>query len=275
MEIIIRTEHVLEFFTEILQEQKEKRKYSKCLIFSKYPCLLDYDDFRVCVMTMQNDINSVNYGILKNIYERANMNIELYENLLESKDSSSFPTEISLWMIHERWDTEWVEPIVIDEKYILEFGDMVPVQLENYHFLDYCLKITGFLKPMFSEPTSTPPMQHIDTLIELFNDPSLYPVVMNILVGQEFCQEETNYWKDEKKGSKQIAVAIVKHLNSLGYYTRKPKDNEVKTILENTFKIKVGIDTVKRTKASLVEKILKIPPATKLAESLNTQNTQM
>ncbi len=88
------------------------------------------------------------------------------------------------------------------------------------------------------------------TLSQVFKDESEYMKVMDLLVNEKYCDEETHIWIDEKTNTKKILATLIKQLHSKNYYKTNLKNNEVKSIAKNTFRIDMGIDTVKQTKPS-------------------------
>lgn len=86
----------------------------------------------------------------------------------------------------------------------------------------------------------------ITNFSQLFISTSEYNKIMAILVRRKLCQKNTFIWIDCKKGTLSMLASLIKHLHSKGYYHTKPTNDEVKSIAKNTFKIDMGIDTVKR-----------------------------
>ena len=137
-------------------------------------------------------------------------------------------------------------------------------------------KLIQFANEFFPEITTTstesqPEANKQQNLSELFENVSTYNSLMNLLVQKGYCEAGTYKWKDQGKGYKGLAAAIIKCLKPRGYF--KPEittlsNDSVVYLCKNSFQIDVGIDTVKRANSGKFE-VSFIPPAT----ALNTQNT--
>jgi hypothetical protein len=88
-------------------------------------------------------------------------------------------------------------------------------------------------------------------LIEWFEEPRKYPIVMGLLVEKGFCQLGTYIWIDDTPGAKTAVAILIKHIHAQGFFIDnvKPSNSEVLYIAKHTFGVDVRIDTVKRAKA--------------------------
>lgn len=89
-------------------------------------------------------------------------------------------------------------------------------------------------------------------LVSLFEHTSKYKKVLDILVSKHKTDEITYLWIDLNNGHKKELASLIFHLQIKGYYknNKKPSDNEVKEICQNTFGVDVGISTVNHSKAT-------------------------
>jgi hypothetical protein len=264
MEILIRTQHVLEFFTEILQEQQENKKFFCGLIYSHHPFLPDIDKFRLLVLNIKKEDSPYITNTLYEIFKRANANISLYEDLLNLQGEGLFPIEKSTWLIHEPWDAEKLVPNDVNGKDMILSSAELSEQIENHHLFDFCLKISASLKSMFlgeEHPWIFRPLEEFEkltipkvtfdkenllpveieysSLYDSFTDPEKYQRVMNLLVNKELCNSGNYNWK----ASKEILIGVLKQLHLQGYLHRKLTQKEMITICRNTFAIEVKIRT--------------------------------
>jgi hypothetical protein len=98
----------------------------------------------------------------------------------------------------------------------------------------------------------TEKLKNEKTTVFLFSDhfanPSNYKRIMDVLVEEGYCKEDTFYWIDGKKGNKAFLAAIIKHLHSLGYYKNKqrPSSEQIRDIALQSFGLEIAIDTIKR-----------------------------
>jgi hypothetical protein len=117
-------------------------------------------------------------------------------------------------------------------------------------------------KPAGFTNTSEVPLK-----LEMFFDSiSKYKGIMEILVTENFCQQGTYIWKDQKKGNKTILAAILKYLHQQKYYKNNSPltINQIREIALNTFGMNVAIDTIK--KANPANSMLSfIPPSSTLS----------
>lgn len=102
-------------------------------------------------------------------------------------------------------------------------------------------------------------------LSDLFLFPKNYQYIVNLLVEKGYCHSQTNFWIDDKKGNKELMVAIIKQLHVLRYYAddKKPTTTQIQSIAKNTFGVDVSIDTIKRVSHTHFN-LSFLPPADKL-----------
>lgn len=88
------------------------------------------------------------------------------------------------------------------------------------------------------------------TLMEWFDKPGKYPIIMGLLVENGLCQPGTYLWIDESVGAKTAVATLIKYLHAQGFYTdnMKPLNEEIILIAKQTFGVVIGIDTVKKAK---------------------------
>jgi hypothetical protein len=86
----------------------------------------------------------------------------------------------------------------------------------------------------------------------LFDSIAKYKKVMEILVSKMLIHSHTYIWKDESKANKSYLAALIKDLHGKKYYKNdiKPTNEQIEAICKNSFGWSVGIDTIKRTKAT-------------------------
>jgi hypothetical protein len=99
------------------------------------------------------------------------------------------------------------------------------------------------------------------TLKDICND---YQKVKTIL--RPWTDAATGEWNDFKKSYKALAAAIVKDLDNKKHYKKEYRqtDKRIMCIVKNSFKFKIGIDTVKKSKPENFPSYLaSIPNATR------------
>lgn len=84
------------------------------------------------------------------------------------------------------------------------------------------------------------------TLDMMFESVSKYTIIMDMLVLKDYIQPFTYKWKDEKNRNKTFLSTILKFLFLQNYYKTKPSNEQYIEIAQNTFGLKIGIDTMKR-----------------------------
>lgn len=89
------------------------------------------------------------------------------------------------------------------------------------------------------------------TLKQFFDDDDdKYDNVIKVLADKGYINQETLIWIDKKNGYKSFAASTIKKLFEFGYLNDSPTNKEILNICKNTFKIKIGIDTIKRADVS-------------------------
>lgn len=90
-------------------------------------------------------------------------------------------------------------------------------------------------------------------LSDVFESPTKYKLIMDLLVKKSFCQKDTFIWRDSKGGSKTLLISILKHLHALGYYKdgKRLKEEQIKIISKNTFSVELSSSTIKKAKVDL------------------------
>ncbi len=83
-------------------------------------------------------------------------------------------------------------------------------------------------------------------LEDLFEDPLKYKIIMDLIVGQGYCQKDTYIWKYKKSGYINLCIAIILHIQNHGYFKRTTilKASEITQIAINTFKLRFSISAV-------------------------------
>ena len=89
-----------------------------------------------------------------------------------------------------------------------------------------------------------------ETLEQFFDDDDKYKNVIKILANEGYINPDTLIWIDKKKGHKSFAASTIKKLFEFGYLNDSPTNREILNICKNTFKIKIGIDIIKRADVS-------------------------
>jgi len=97
-------------------------------------------------------------------------------------------------------------------------------------------------------------------LITFFNYASEFQNIKAILAKEELIDINTCIAKTGKgtKGVRAILAGVIKDLFPKGYLTRRLTHQEIKIILLNTFRLKVGIDTINHCETG----VIKIPYST-------------
>lgn len=134
------------------------------------------------------------------------------------------------------------------------------IALEKRHkaYINKCNKIDSELKELKEElqekeepDKSKTGFTEKKTLKQFFNDDDdKYKNVIKILANKGYINPDTLIWIDKKKGHKSFAASTIKKLFEFGYLNDNPTNKEILNICKNTFKIKIGIDTVKRADVS-------------------------
>lgn len=89
-----------------------------------------------------------------------------------------------------------------------------------------------------------------NTLVDNFVSVSEYNKVMELCVEAKFLAPGTYVWNDEGGRHKSLAVGLIKVLHAKNYLKMKLINQHIVFIINNEFKLDVGIDTAKKTKAS-------------------------
>lgn len=84
---------------------------------------------------------------------------------------------------------------------------------------------------------------------DFFQDESGYGKTIKRFAEKGYINPETLVWIDHGDGYKSTASGLLKYLHSIGYLKVKMTNNQILNILKNTFKIDVGIDTIKKAKS--------------------------
>jgi len=113
---------------------------------------------------------------------------------------------------------------------------------------EYEVFLTSFISELKRQKNSKE--EYFTTLPQSFKNEYEYKKVMDLLVNEKYCNEETFIWIDEKKGWKKLLASLIIHLHSKGYCKRRLSNPEVISIAKNTFQIDMGEDTVKHAKGS-------------------------
>lgn len=116
---------------------------------------------------------------------------------------------------------------------------------EIMKFEDYLNDIEHLDKATQGEKSDVKPIVEFKDLFEKKDE---FDAVVKELSKVMYIDSDTLVWKDFGNGYKSLASALVKFIHTKGYLKTKPKDSEILAILKNTFKIDIGIDTIKRAK---------------------------
>jgi hypothetical protein len=137
MDILNITLFTLDFVKDLLGKQLEKRIAYDCIVFDAPFRLLDYFELHKEVLKTPNEISpAVNYT-LKQILQLAELNINIYTEFINSQERNVFTHETSFWKISLPWDIDRLESVN-------SFTN--PSQhLENYSFIDFCVKVAELL----------------------------------------------------------------------------------------------------------------------------------
>ena len=102
-------------------------------------------------------------------------------------------------------------------------------------------------------------------LEKLFKNISAYQGIIKILADENLIDINTYKAKTGRgtKGTKERLSGVIKDLHPKGYLTRRPSDDEIRIMLQNTFDLEVSIDTITHCNSE----IIKIP--------YFTQNTEL
>jgi len=113
------------------------------------------------------------------------------------------------------------------------------------------------------------------TLRQFFDNDNKYNNVIKVLADKGYINQETLIWIDKKNGYKSFAASTIKKLFEFGYLNDEPTNKEILNICRNTFKMKIGIDTVKKADVSPINFLFLKPEYFNLNNTPNTQNTQV
>ncbi|WP_111627051.1 hypothetical protein [Larkinella arboricola] len=85
-----------------------------------------------------------------------------------------------------------------------------------------------------------------------FEHTSKYKIVMELLVERKYCQAGTYIWIDTAPGFKSTVVILIKHLHAQGFFKnkKKPSNQEIVIVAQNTFGVQLSIDSVKKAQPS-------------------------
>jgi hypothetical protein len=131
--------------------------------------------------------------------------------------------------------------------------------LEKRHnkYIGKCNKIDSELRELKNElqekkepAKSKTGLPERETLEQFFDDDDKYKNVIKILANEGYINPDTLIWIDKKKGHKSFAASTIKKLFEFGYLNDSPTNREILNICKNTFKIKIGIDIIKRADVS-------------------------
>lgn len=150
--------------------------------------------------------------------------------------------------------------------------------LEKRHkaYIDKCNKIDSELKELKKKSDkSKTGFTEKKTLRQFFDNDNKYNNVIKVLADKEYINQETLIWIDKKNGYKSFAASTIKKLFEYGYLNDEPTNKEILNICRNTFKMKIGIDTVKKADASPNDFWFLKPEYFNLNNTPNTQNTQV
>lgn len=92
--------------------------------------------------------------------------------------------------------------------------------------------------------------RNIQEFKDLFIDDSKYNKVVTALAKSNYINPDTIVWIDTGKGYRSLASSMIKFLHSKGYFEIEPTNEDILTVCKNTFRLSIGIDTVKQSKAS-------------------------
>ena len=138
------------------------------------------------------------------------------------------------------------------------------IKTEKYYELSNLIGLIAYLKWLYNpkkEIIIQPSKLSSGKLESYFNIVSKYKLFMELLATKGYCQELTYIWTDEGKGNKGLLVAILKDLHAKGYLNRKLTEKETQNVCNETFKVILGIDTIKKTKKGNYD-LNFIPPST-------------
>jgi hypothetical protein len=116
------------------------------------------------------------------------------------------------------------------------------------------LSLLGDVQAAFKTKDDTPienqlkkstPEEKNYTLKDLFTNESHYDHIIKLLSDKDFIDKNTLIWTDQKKGAKGLLVAILKNLRTKGFYKNQLTLEAILHIALNTFKVEIGIDTIK------------------------------
>lgn len=126
-----------------------------------------------------------------------------------------------------------------------QFRDIVYPSLQAHHIFNWINE---------QIENSGKPKENLNLNIEeLFKKQSEYQYIRQILIENNHINSVTNIWIDSKKGNLAFLVCLIKSLFPLGYLKQKPTHKQIQIIAKNSFKIDIGMDTIKKTKEFSIE----------------------
>ncbi|WP_233897703.1 hypothetical protein [Tenacibaculum piscium] len=116
-------------------------------------------------------------------------------------------------------------------------------------FLKECSKAENTLEPINKKPTVIKNKPTIN-LIDFFQYTSKYHKIMEIFVLKKLIHKHSYLWIDEQKGYKGYLVSVIKDLHFKNFFekNKRPTIKEIQQICQNTFEMKIAIDTIKKAK---------------------------
>lgn len=136
--------------------------------------------------------------------------------------------------------------------------EITALEKRHNNYIDKCNKIDSELRELKKElqekkepSKSKTGLPEKKTLKQFFDDDDdKYDNVIKVLADKGYINQETLIWTDKKNGYKSFAASTIKRLFEFGYLNSEPTNKEILNICRNTFKMKIGIDTVKRADVS-------------------------
>lgn len=123
-----------------------------------------------------------------------------------------------------------------------QFRQIVFPSLQAYHIFNWIKEQIELLsKPVIKDNPNL-------KLEELFKKQSQYQYIRQVLIDENYINSVTNIWIDSKKGNLSVVVCLIKSLFPLGYLNQKPTIKQIQVVAKNSFKVDIGIDTIKKTK---------------------------
>lgn len=179
----------------------------------------------------------------KSIEHQQNLAIKGLNNILAFEKAGKAKIELELIKVQKSFDEINIE--IETQKLAAELKNVNELK-DNHSTLEPRDKTVNS-----KEEKRKPPQQNdLLKLFDFITDISKYDYVMNLLVKKGHCQAITFVWKDEANGNKSLLAAILKHLHKQGYYknNKRPTNEQMVDISNNTFGWKISIDTIKRAK---------------------------